>query len=575
MNKKNVILFLTDDQGYGDIEYNGNKYLETPNLNKLSSRGVRFDNFHAAPVCAPSRASLLTGKDFLKTGVWDVHGGFDFINLEEKLLPQYLKENGYKTGMFGKWHSGKTSGYLPNDRGFDESYMASLYVHKNNVMSHNGQEVKTKGWTTDVLCDYAMEFINNCTHKNLPFFAYIPFLAPHEPWEAPKQYVEKYENKGLSKSLSTIYGMVEHVDYNVGRIIKFLEKNKILDDTLLIYLSDNGPIGFSSNGLKPLTDGEMNIRNPRNLRGTKGTVYDNGTLVPCVIYKENEFLHMTVKNTFYITDIFLTILNFCNIQLSNENKLDGVSLIPYMSGKKEANKNRLIYNAKHSFVYTDHFMPYKNKNELIFEKQNEKISVRNERFKLVTFSAEKKEAKLFDMHSDPTENKDVKHLYRNKFDYLYTSLKDWFNDLVLSGKSHSIPIFLIGYDEDISYVPLYGPKKVTGNVIPMSHYSVGWKNDGDSQTILIKVVEKGNYNCLFKVKHLHKKAYIEVCIGEKIISRHMESKEVSFGVFKLEKGEYELKLEIVETTSDNIEVFGFEGTDEAIHNNSGFYFKKI
>ncbi len=571
MNKKNVILFLADDQGYGDIQYNGNEYLETPNLNKLSNAGVRFDNFHSAPVCAPSRASLLTGKDFLKTGVWDVHGGFDFINLDEKLLPQHLKENGYRTGMFGKWHSGKTKGYLPHDRGFDESYMASLYVHKNNVMSHNGQKLQTKGWTTDVLCDYAMDFMKNCINENKPFFTYIPFLAPHEPWEAPTQYVTKYEQKGLSKSLSTIFGMIEHIDYNVGRILNFLKENKI-DDTLIIYLSDNGPIGFSSNDLQPLTESEMNIRNPRNLKGTKGTMFENGNLVPCIIYKKDEFKSKTIKDTFYITDIFSTIIDFCNINLQTKEEIDGVSLVPYMKYNLSADENRLIFDAKHSFIYTDHFIPYANRSELIFEKQDEKISVRNQRFKLIK---SKNDALLFDINCDPTENIDVKNLYKDEFQFLYEELKTWFNNLVASGKSHSIPTFLVGYNETTSFIPLYGPKTVTGNVIAMSHYSIGWKSINDSQTIQIKVMENGNYNCLFKVKKLNKNASIKLTINDITSTKLMNKEEILFDTFHLQKGCYELTFEIVDTTNSDVEIFNFDGSDDAIHNNSGFYFNKV
>ncbi|RMD77668.1 MAG: sulfatase, partial [Lentisphaerae bacterium] len=169
--RPNIILILTDDQGFDDIGLHGNTMIDTPNLDRLGRQSVRFNNFYATPVCAPTRAGLLCGRHFLRTGVSHVHGGHDFVHPDEVMMPQWFKANGYRTGMWGKWHSGKTSGYFPWERGFDEAYMARLYVHQDNQGLFNGSVRQHTGWTVDVLTNYALEFIERQARAEQPFFA--------------------------------------------------------------------------------------------------------------------------------------------------------------------------------------------------------------------------------------------------------------------------------------------------------------------------------------------------------------------------------------------------------------------
>ena len=187
-SRPNILLIQTDDMGYDDMSFNGRKDLETPHLDKLASQSVRFTDFTVASVCAPSRAMLLTGRHFLKTGVAGVHGGHDFINLDETLLPELFKEAGYATGMFGKWHSGKTDGYFPWDRGFDEAYMAKLYQYFPSEGRYNDVAVKEQRWSTEVITDYGIDFIRK--HKDKPFFAYVSYFDPHGLWRAPEEKVK-------------------------------------------------------------------------------------------------------------------------------------------------------------------------------------------------------------------------------------------------------------------------------------------------------------------------------------------------------------------------------------------------
>lgn len=183
--RPNIVLIMVDDLGYDDLSVHGNPIVETPSLDQLALSSVRFTDFTVAAVCAPTRASVLTGRHHYRTGVSGVHGGRDFMRLEEVLILQVLADHGYATGIWGKWHAGKTAGYLPWDRGFDEGYYAELYVNENSYGYTREGLVKHNKWVSEVITDHAIDFIDR-QREEKPFFAYLSFLAPHEPWEAPE-----------------------------------------------------------------------------------------------------------------------------------------------------------------------------------------------------------------------------------------------------------------------------------------------------------------------------------------------------------------------------------------------------
>ncbi|MGK2863175.1 MAG: sulfatase-like hydrolase/transferase, partial [Chitinophagaceae bacterium] len=263
--KPNVILVLTDDQGWGDLSLHGNPWVETPNLDKLARSGGRFNHFYVSPLCAPTRASILTGRYHLKTNVVSVSKGLEIMDTEETTLAELFKANGYNTGIFGKWHNGEHYPNRPNDQGFDE-FLGFCAGHLSNYFStdlnYNGKDVKTKGYITDVLTDAALKFIE--ANKQSPFFCYIPYNAPHTPHQVPDKYFNKYKAKGLDNELASIYGMVENVDDNIGRLVHFLKKNQLEENTIIIFMSDNGPNGIRYNGA---------------MKGIKGSVHEGGVRV--------------------------------------------------------------------------------------------------------------------------------------------------------------------------------------------------------------------------------------------------------------------------------------------------------
>ncbi|MHC4721677.1 MAG: sulfatase-like hydrolase/transferase, partial [Planctomycetota bacterium] len=211
--KPNVLLIMTDDQGWGDLHSHGNDKIDTPVLDKFATDGARFDSFFVSATCAPTRASLLTGRYYLRTGTHGVTRGRENMRAEEVTIAEVLKAAGYATSCFGKWHNGSNWPYHPNAQGFDEFVgfcAGNLLNYFDTNLEHNGTSIKTTGYISDVLTDFAITFIEN--NKDQPFFCYVPYNAPHSPFQVPDKYFDKYKARGLDDILACIYGMCENLD---------------------------------------------------------------------------------------------------------------------------------------------------------------------------------------------------------------------------------------------------------------------------------------------------------------------------------------------------------------------------
>ncbi|WP_157884353.1 sulfatase-like hydrolase/transferase, partial [Paraglaciecola hydrolytica] len=343
----NIILISADDLGFDDLAINGNTTVTTPNLDKLAQQSVTFSDFAVSPVCSTTRASLLTGRQFYRTGVSGVHGGRDYLNRDETLLPQMLKQQGYATATWGKWHLGKSPGYMPWERGFDEAYYAELYQHQANTGWLNGVRVEHQAWVSQVITDYAIEFIQDKSSQKQPFFAYLSFLAPHEPWLAPEEFVEPYLAQGMRPAMANLYAMVSEMDYHIGRLLSYLEQTGLNNNTIVIFMSDNGPWWDSSN-LGALTKQEWQSRNPSQLKGNKGQTWQNGVKSPLFVRLANTKKQHSVTRYVEVTDILPTILALTGTQVpANNLPLDGQSFVDYLQGNTEGTNPRRHLIASH------------------------------------------------------------------------------------------------------------------------------------------------------------------------------------------------------------------------------------
>lgn len=495
----NILLIQVDDMGIDDMSYRGNEYIQTPNLDQLAKDSARFDNFYVSSLCAPSRAALLTGRHFLKTGVSGVHGGRDYINLNETLISELLQDKGYQTGFWGKWHSGKTNGYLPHDRGFGEAYYASLYNYFDNTGLLNGHQVNTKGYADDRIADFAIDFITR--NKAKPFFAYVSFMAPHNPWRAPEHLIKHYQAKGLSFPMASLYGMIDRIDYNTGRLIDKLDQLNISNKTIVIFLSDNGP--WVKSYRFGLNEDEWKSRNPNNLRGHKAENWQNGVLSPLFIRWPEHIKPAVYQNNVQVEDVFPTLLDYTQTQPDKSLELDGISLKPLLS-KGKALPNRRLFHAWASPLVPSEHQNALDKNGFYrlltpayiqqIKASEQKVSVLDNEIKLLLNESKTGSVHLFDLKEDPGESINIASQLSDKTKQLTDKAHAWYQDILNSQHAFKPPEFQIGYaGREKSIIYALAGSYTSENLINLAHYLQNWRNKGDFANYQIKVHSPGTY----------------------------------------------------------------------------------
>lgn len=327
----NVLLIITDDQGYGDLGCHGNQELKTPALDALHRESVRFTNFHVDPTCAPTRAALMTGRYSSRTGVWHTIRGRSLMRKDETTLPQLLASAGYRTGIFGKWHLGDNYPLRAMDRGFRESlthggggvgqtpdvwgndYFDDTYLR-------NGTPEKQAGYCTDVFFRAATSFIEQ--NRERPFFAYIATNAPHSPYLVPDEAAKPYRDAGIPSPRAEFYGMIANIDENVGRLLRQIDEWKLREDTIVVFMTDNG----SAAGV------DRAGGNSVGMRGMKGSEYDGGHRVPCFVrYPARCPGGRDIPRLTAHIDLLPTLLELCGVSIPQRLSLDGRSLVPFLT----------------------------------------------------------------------------------------------------------------------------------------------------------------------------------------------------------------------------------------------------
>ncbi|MSR58551.1 MAG: N-acetylgalactosamine 6-sulfate sulfatase [Planctomycetaceae bacterium] len=327
----NIVLIITDDQGYGDLSCHGNTQLKTPALDALYRQSVRLTNFHVDPTCSPTRSALMTGRYSSRTGVWHTIRGRSFLRKDEVTLPKVLSAAGYRTGIFGKWHLGDNYPLRAQDRGFQETLVhggggvgqtpdAWGNDYFDDRYFHNGKLEQQSGYCTDVFFRAATEFISRPSRQ--PFFAYIATNAPHSPYTVADDYSKLYRDQGIPSPRAEFYGMIANIDENVGRLMRRLDELALSEDTIVIWMTDNGSAAGVDNS------GGFNA----GMRAMKGSEYDGGHRVPCFLrcpsrWKGNRDLPALTAHI----DLFPTLLELCGVATPEGVRLDGRSLAPLLA----------------------------------------------------------------------------------------------------------------------------------------------------------------------------------------------------------------------------------------------------
>lgn len=400
----NIILVVTDDQGYGDLSCHGNPVVRTPNLDRLHDESVRFTDFHVAPMCTPTRGQLMTGVDCLRNGAMNVSSGRTLLRREFPTLPELLKPAGYRTALFGKWHLGDNYPFRPQDRGFDEcvwypsSHIGSLpdawgNDYFDDTYQHRDQREKYQGYTTDAFFREAMRWMKTQRGTGKPFFVYLPTAAPHTPLYVPKRYRDAVQPRleaALSKlpklspavqeDLVRFLAMIENIDENMGRLDKFLDDEQLKTNTILVFLTDNG----STMGAKYFNAG---------MTGGKMTLWEGGHRVPLFIrWPGGRFgSARDEKNLTEVQDILPTLLELCGVSVPA--KVDGMSLARLLRGADKGLPDRML-------VINYSQMPFIGKERQV-EPQKGGAAVLWKNWRLLN------NKRLYDVAADPLQQHDI------------------------------------------------------------------------------------------------------------------------------------------------------------------------
>jgi arylsulfatase A-like enzyme len=406
--RPNVVLLMTDDQGYPDLGCHGNTIIQTPNLDRLHAQSVRLTNFHVDPTCSPTRSALMTGRYSSRTGVWHTIMGRSLLRSDEVTMADIFAASGYRTGLFGKWHLGDNFPYRPQDRGFHEAltfggggigntpdFWGNDYF--DDTLRHNGRLEAYSGYCSDVFFASALSFIEQ--NRDQPFFAYIATNAPHSPYNVGDKYSAPYRHKGVRDDRAKFYGMITNIDENIGRLLTRLEELSLDKNTIVIFLTDNG----SSGGYSEQSGGYNS-----GMRGIKGSEYDGGHRVPCFWRWPGQLLsgHDESRITAHI-DLLPTLIDLCALRKPDPVRLDGRSLRPLLMGQGEWSDRTLFVHSQR----IDHPEKWR------------KCAVMTDRWRLING------AELYDMAADSGQLHDLHDRHQAVVADLRSAYDRWWTDI--------------------------------------------------------------------------------------------------------------------------------------------------
>ncbi len=466
----NVLLIMTDDQGWGDVRAHGNEFIDTPVLDGLSERSVRFDRFFVSPVCAPTRSALLTGRYPARAGVTGVTQRREVMRAEETTIAEVFRAGGYATGIFGKWHNGEQYPNHPLGQGFEEFYGfcgGHWNIYFDAQLEHQGKPVKSKGYITDVITDAALKFIDS--NKGNPFFCYVPYNAPHSPWSVDEALFQKcLKRVGKDKrTTACAYAMVENLDTNIGRLLARLKKLELESDTIVVFLTDNGPNGKRYNG---------------GMRGAKGSVHEGGVRVPCFVSWPGSLKPRDVPQNAAHIDLLPTLASLCGIKLqpAKDRPLDGLDISALLRGEAKEWPDRHLITWRAAKITARGIWPRRG-------------AVRSQRYRFVR---EKKD-QLYDLKADPGQKLDISKTKLGILKSMQTIFEAFDSEATASAKG-KVPV-PVGFAQ-APWVELPGVECVRGggvsfrNVNGWAHdWLVNWKSKADRIGWNLEVQQAGRY----------------------------------------------------------------------------------
>ena len=487
--RPNLLLIVTDDQGVWDLGSSGNPDIDTPHLDALAKSGVSFARYYAAPVCSPTRAGLMTGRYAFRTGIYNTRFGGDSLARSEVTVAELLKQAGYRTGLFGKWHLGRYHGYQPQQRGFDEflgHYQGHIERYEyTDQFVHNGRPVESRGYVTELVTDAAIDFIDESKHRApaAPFFCYLAYSAPHSPFQMDTSHahqpkgdamIEKYLKKGLPLMQARIYAMVERVDRNIGRLLAHLETSGLANDTVVFFMSDNGGVSKHWTG---------------ELRGFKAQVYEGGVRSPLFVRWPGEFpAGGMIKGQASHVDLFSTLGELAGATIPADRVIDGRSLVPLLRAGAGERHHDYVYHSWNRMLPTP----------------DANWGISDQRFKLVGAGAGTQAMGaengwgLFDLENDPGEKKNLAADDPDKVKALRAEFLRWYGEVTRGANFEPVPIPVGHADENpVELQPSWAKTSGENTKYIFEAYDwdtiEGWSKPGDAAEWKIVVAQGGRY----------------------------------------------------------------------------------
>jgi len=447
--RPNVLVIMTDDQGHGDLGLHGNPKIRTPNLDRLGRESTRFERFYVSPVCTPTRACLMTGRYNYRTRAIDTAFGRAMMDPAETTLAEMLAPAGYRTAIFGKWHLGDNYPMRPIDQGFEEAL-----VHRggglgqaadvpgggsyfNPILQHNGRPERTQGYCSDVYTNAAIDYLSRSDSR--PFFVYLAFNCPHSPLEVAEKDYQPYTQMDLSEdqfpkkghplprgaskeTTARVYGMVTNIDDNLGRLFAHLDEQKLTENTIVVFLTDNGP---------------AEVRYNSGMLDRKTSVHEGGIRVPCFVRWPGHFAAGRVIDRIAAhIDLTPTLLDACGVKGPEGVSFDGRSLLPLLEGKADAWPDRTLFAQWHRGDVPELYRAF---------------AARSQRYKLVRPETAKgpvdRTLELYDMEADPLEMKNIAAEHPDVVSRMKAEYEAWFKD-VSATRGYDPPRIVLGSEHE-------------------------------------------------------------------------------------------------------------------------------
>ncbi|MCA9038106.1 MAG: arylsulfatase [Planctomycetaceae bacterium] len=464
----NIIVFLSDDQGWGDLSLNGNENLSTPNIDQLAKEGTQFDRFFVCPVCSPTRAEFLTGRYHPRGGVYGVSTGGERLNLDEVTIADTLKAAGYATAAFGKWHNGMQYPYHPLGRGFQEFYgfcSGHWGQYFTPMLDHNGEIVTGEGFCIDDFTNHAIRFIEE--NQDEPFFVYLPYNTPHSPMQVPDSWWNRFADKEITSRhrdpdkedvvfTRAALAMCENIDWNVGRVLQTLDRLQLTNDTIVLYFCDNGPNSFRWNG---------------GMKGRKGSTDEGGVRSPLIIRWPGKIAAgRKAEPIAAAIDLLPTIADLASVPLISTKPLDGVSLKPLLAPEA---------------------IPNEWPDRTLISHWGKRVAARNQRFRLDDAGH------LFDMSIDPGQYSNLAEQHPEITEELKDAVRRYRNEVMPGYDKDSRPFLIAHPDFAITQLPARDAVTVGGMTRSSRHpncsYFSNWCSTEDAIHWKVDVVEEGEF----------------------------------------------------------------------------------